>query len=336
MDEKRLEMKVGAFLIAAVAGCLGLLYLMGELTWGAGTVLSVEFSHTGNVAKGAPVKLGGVPVGRVERIVLTADHRDEEGVPLPVTMELSVEPEALKALRSDVAVTVATAGPLGESYLEVYPGSSNEPRVAGKPIRGMDAPRLDRLAGHLSTFLESASKVLEDDPHALSTLVHGVAGLSKTVDGVLVENRTDLKTLASELALAAKDLRSLSQTARANLEPGGKGARLIDDAAESARVMRQTLPGLTHEAGRAVGGLAALSGGFTEADGAKLRAAVDKYAAAGEKLERIADRGDRILARLEAGEGSAGKSLKDPQLYDDLKELVKDLRKNPWKMLWKD
>jgi phospholipid/cholesterol/gamma-HCH transport system substrate-binding protein len=336
MDERRLEIKVGAFLLAAIGGCLALLYLMGELSFSKATALAVEFSHTGNVVKGAPVKLGGVPVGRVERIILTPEQRDEFGVPMPVRMELSVDAPSLAALRKDAAVTVATTGPLGEAYLELYPGVSKLPLPSDKPLRGVDAPRLDLVAGRLSSFLESASKVLEEDPRALSTLVHGVAGLSSTLDGVLTENRTDIHTLATELALAAKDLRSLSQTARANLEPGGKGARLIDDAAESAKIMRQTLPGLTQEAGKAVGGLAALSGGFTQEDGAKLRVAIDKYSAAGEKLERLADRGDRVLSRLEAGEGTAGKVLKDPQLYDDLKELVKDLRKSPWKMLWKD
>ena len=66
MDERRLEMKVGALVLATLVGVLGLLWLMGELKTGGGTVLSVDFAHTGNVVKGAPVKLGGVVVGRDE------------------------------------------------------------------------------------------------------------------------------------------------------------------------------------------------------------------------------------------------------------------------------
>ncbi len=337
MDERRLEIKVGAFLLAAIGGCLGLLYLMGELNLGRTPALAVEFSHTGNVVKGAPVKQGGVPVGRVERIVLTPDRRDADGSPLPVRMDLSIEPASVAALKEDASVTIATTGPLGEAYLEVYPGSARAAALPpGKPIRGVDAPRLDLVANRLSNFLDSASKVLEEDPQALKTLVSGVSSLSHTVDGVLSENRGDFHAIAEELALAAKDLRALSQLARADLEAGGKGARLLDDAAESAKVLRQSLPGLTTEAGKAVGGLAALSGGFNAEDGARLKRALDKYASAGDRLETLAERGDRILARIEAGEGTAGKSLKDAQLYDDLKSLVSDLRKHPWKMLWKD
>ncbi len=337
MDERRLEMKVGALVLAALAGGLGLLWLMGELTLGRDSTLTVEFGHTGNVVKGAPVKLGGVPIGRVERIELLPDRRDEFGKPIPVRMALSVDESVLEALREDAAVTVSTQGPLGEPYLELYPGTASSPPFPpGKVIRGLDAPRLDLVANRLANFLESASRVLEQDPLVLSKLVNGITGLTATVDGVLTENRNDIHTLASELSAAARDLRLLSQLARKNLEPGGKGAQLIDDAAVGARALREELPALSKDAKAALSGLAALSGGFTEADGKKLKTALDRYAAAGERLERLAERGDRILARLEAGEGTAGASLKDKQLYDDLKALVSDLRKHPWKMLWKD
>jgi phospholipid/cholesterol/gamma-HCH transport system substrate-binding protein len=36
------------------------------------------------------------------------------------------------------------------------------------------------------------------------------------------------------------------------------------------------------------------------------------------------------------GKGTAGALLVDPQIYDDLKELVRDLKRNPWKFFWKE
>lgn len=337
MDERRLEIRVGALLLIAVGGAIALLALMGELTLRQKASLGVEFAHTGNVIKGAPVKLGGVPVGRVEDIQLKPNQRDGNGDPLPVRMELSVSDEAMKSLRKDAQVTVATQGPLGEPYLELYPGSARaEPLPEGFVVRGVDAPRLDLVANRLSNFLESASRVLEEDPRALGKLVTGVQGLTQTVNGVLAENRSDINTLASELSGAAKDLRVLAQLARRNLEPGGTGAQFLDDAAATAKVMRHDLPQLSNEAAKILGTVSAVSGQLNEEDGRKLKVAIDKYTAAGDRLDAIATRGERILTKLEAGEGTAGALLKDPQVYDDLKALVTDLRKNPWKVLWKD
>nr|BDT34530.1 MlaD family protein [Myxococcus sp. MH1] len=336
MDERRLELKVGALVLAAVMGVLVLLWLMGELSLGSSTVLPVDFGHTGNVVEGAPVKLGGVQVGRVQAIRLMPERRDAQGRPLPVRMELAVSPESLGALRSDARVTVATVGLLGEPYLEVNPGTQSSALPAGQAVRGTDAPRLDLLAEKLSRFIEMFSEMLEKDPEAVTGLVANISRLTRTLDEVLTENRGDVKVLASELAAASKDLRQLSQLAREALQPGGKAARLLDDAAATAAVLRGELPGLTKSAGTTLDGLAALTGSLGPEDGQRVKLALEKLTAAAGQLDSIAARADRVLARIEAGEGTAGAVLQDPTLYDELRTLVTDLRKHPWKILWKD
>ncbi|MFY1824560.1 MlaD family protein [Myxococcus fulvus] len=336
MDERRLELKVGALVLAAVMGVLVLLWLMGELSLGSSTVLPVDFGHTGNVVEGAPVKLGGVQVGRVQAIRLMPERRDAQSRPLPVRMELAVSPESLGALRSDARVTVATVGLLGEPYLELNPGTQSSALPAGQAVRGTDAPRLDLLAEKLSRFIEMFSEMLEKDPEAVTGLVANISRLTRTLDEVLTENRGDVKVLASELAAASKDLRQLSQLAREALQPGGKAARLLDDAAATAAVLRGELPGLTKSAGTTLDGLAALTGSLGPEDGQRVKLALEKLTAAAGQLDSIAARADRVLARIEAGEGTAGAVLQDPTLYDELRTLVTDLRKHPWKILWKD
>lgn len=336
MDESRLELKVGALVLAAVGGVLLLLLFMGELSFGGGATLTIDFAHTGSVVKNAPVKLGGVQVGTVEQVELIADRRDASGHVMPVKMIATISKEAAAALRKDAAVTVSSQGPLGESYLELWPGSSPEKLDPKVPIRGTDAPRLDVVSNRLALFLDAATEVLEKDPEALAKLFRGVGGLTTTVDGVLTENREDLRTLTSELAATAKDLRKLSAIARTQLEPGGKANALLDDAAATAKVARNELPVLTKKADTALTGIANVSGQLTEEDGQRLKAMIAKYQAAGEKLDGLATRADRILGKLEAGEGTMGALMKDKQVYTDLKDLLADLKAHPWKFLWKD
>ncbi len=336
MDESRLELKVGALVLAAVAGAFTLLVLMGEVSFGGGKTLQVDFAHTGNVVKNAPVKLGGVVVGKVADVELLASRRDTDGTPMPVKMTLAISNDAVEALRSDVMVTVSSVGPLGESYLELWPGSAGTPHDPKLAVRGTDSPRIDVVSNRLAKFLDAASKVLDSDPEVFTKLIGGVGGLTTTVDGVLTENRGEFKTMAVELAAAAKDLRALAAAARTQIEPGGKANALIDDASATAKLARAELPELSKQASVAIGGLARVSGQFTEEDGAKLRAMIARYQAAGEKVDALATRADRLLAKIEAGEGSVGAVMKDPAVYDELKALLTDVRKNPWKLLWKD
>jgi phospholipid/cholesterol/gamma-HCH transport system substrate-binding protein len=337
MDERRLEMKVGALVLAALVGVLGLLWLMGELKTSGETVLTVDFGHTGNVVKGAPVKLGGVVVGRVEDIHLRPDRRDAQGRPLPVQMGLSVESEALAALRADARVTVATVGPLGEPYLELNPGSaSSTPLPSGISLRGTDAPRLDLVAQQLSAFLDVASGSLADDLEGLRKLTANVSRLTTTLDTVLNENRGDLRTLTGELSVAAKDMRTLAKLARETMQPGGTGARLLGDAADTAELVKRDLPTLSGSAVKTLSGLSVMTEGLDTEDATRLKQVLARYSTAGEKLEQIATRADRLLARIEAGEGTVGALQKDKQIYEDLRGLLSDLRKHPWKVIWKE
>src|SRR5262249_20365681 len=151
------------------------------------------------------------------------------------------------------------------------------------------------------------ARTLDENPGAVAALLRGVGGFSETAGGVLKENRDQLRQLLEALTAAARQMNALARAAQAQLPPAEKTARVVDDAQ------------------KAMAGLAAVSGGLTREDGERAKQALASYAAAGEKLDRIAARADRLLQRLEAGEGTLGALQKDPQLYKDLKELIADL-----------
>jgi len=54
-----------------------------------------------------------------------------------------------------------------------------------------------------------------------------------------------------------------------------------------------------------------------------------------EKMDRTLDSINTILTDIEKGEGNLGKLLNDEKIYNDLEELVTDIKKHPWKLLFK-
>jgi len=310
--------------------------LMGELSFGSGNTVLVDFGHTGNVVKNAPVKLGGIPVGKVESVELIPARQDADGESMPVKMTLSVTKEAATALRADARVTVSSVGPLGESYLELWPGSAGTPHDAKVAIRGTDSPRFDVVANRLARFLEAASKVLEDDPESLRKLVLGVGNLANNADGVLTENKQDISGLVKDLSAASKDLRELAAVANRELQRGGRGDQIIENTQVVTKNLRTELPEITQNASVAIGGLAKMSGEFDTEDGKKLKSLIARLDTASAKLDSMADRADKLLAKIDKGDGTIGAAINDKQVYDDLRALLTDLRQNPWKLLWKD
>jgi phospholipid/cholesterol/gamma-HCH transport system substrate-binding protein len=54
------------------------------------------------------------------------------------------------------------------------------------------------------------------------------------------------------------------------------------------------------------------------------------------RLDAMTKDGQALLGMIQRGEGTVGGFVQDPQVYDDLKELMRDLKRHPWKMLWRD
>lgn len=53
-------------------------------------------------------------------------------------------------------------------------------------------------------------------------------------------------------------------------------------------------------------------------------------------LKASAESMDRILARIEKGEGTAGKLVNDDELYQEIRDFVKELKAHPWRLVKRD
>ncbi|MFN7135585.1 MAG: MlaD family protein [Myxococcales bacterium] len=236
MDERRLELKVGALLLIAVLGAIGLLFLLGELRFGAGRRVFVDMNHTGGVADGAPVRLAGVRVGRVRDLKLFPDRRDVHGEPLPVQMTVDVNEDIFRALHADAQFVVATQGPLGEPFLEITPGSvSAPPLVEGSTVGGGDPPHTEPLASRAHTFLKEEEEGIPDDPESIQTLIRAAVRMTNQAENVFMEARPSVTQAADDLAAAARDLRTLAATANTMLARDGEARRVLGSASKASK-----------------------------------------------------------------------------------------------------
>ena len=335
MEEHRLELKVGLLLATALAGCLGLLFLLGELHLG-GSRVTVDFAHSGGVPDGAPVKLAGVRVGRVSALELLPARLGPEGEPLPVRMEVEIADEVFADLRAPARFLVATQGPLGEPFIEIDPGTGGGPPLrAGAVVRGIDPPRMDLLSAKLFAVLDAATEVIGDGRQARA-LFRDAAELAAGARGLVDESAPVVAGASRDLAEAAAQLKALVAAASASVGRGGDARRVLDDLGAVSAQLRRDLPAITEKAQRAVDGAATVASSFTETDAARIREALERYERAGESLAALAGRADRLLSEVEAGKGTLGLLARDPELYEDLKALVTDLKRHPWKVFWKD
>ncbi|HSD87479.1 MAG TPA: hypothetical protein VLB44_08185, partial [Kofleriaceae bacterium] len=68
----------------------------------------------------------------------------------------------------------------------------------------------------------------------------------------------------------------------------------------------------------------------------KAISAADKAASAAGKAGGLIDNVNGMVTDLRGGKGTAGALLARDDIYSDLRELIRDLKRNPWKFFWKE
>jgi phospholipid/cholesterol/gamma-HCH transport system substrate-binding protein len=146
MNKRNVEILVGLFVLLGMAGLVFLALKAANLaSFGArdGYVVSARFDNIGGLKPRSPVRSAGVTVGRVKTIAL--DPKTFEGV---VTMEL----DSGVRFPRDSSAKILTAGLLGDQYIGIEPGSSDQDLTAGSVIRQtQSAVVLENLIGQLVT-----------------------------------------------------------------------------------------------------------------------------------------------------------------------------------------
>ncbi|MBA3822231.1 MAG: MCE family protein [Deltaproteobacteria bacterium] len=343
MRERGLEFKVGLLILVSSAILLAFIFVLGNFSLRSGFNLYVDFDYVGSLQAGAPIKVSGIKVGKVESIEFlggTIDPTTKQRVQVRVTAW--VEDRARESIRSDAEFFINTAGVLGEQYLEIVPGKNwEQPPLAPDTIVFDDAhvhdpPRTDLVVARLYDVLEGVSSVLRDERDAIKSLFKNGAQAVAEVNTLLVENREQLGTLITEGALLAKEAKTTLGKVNNGLGDGRVVATLLADASSTLRTANTTMTTLTPSASALMTDATRVTGIITEQRIDRAISAADKAAVAAGQAGGLIDNVNGLVTDLRAGKGTAGALLSRDELYSDLRELIRDLKRNPWKFFWKE
>ena len=339
MRTRGLEFKVGILIIGATVLLVGFIFTLGNFTLGDGFTLYVDFDYSGNLKPGAPVKVAGIKVGKVEDVAFWGGKMDEkQGRRVQVRVELWVEERAQDTIRQDAEFYVNTTGVLGEMYLEIVPGNDYDrpPIAPGTVVLGHNPPRTDLLVSRLYEVLDSVALILRDDRDIIRNMLQNSASAVREVDLLLKDNRREI----SDLIVSTNQLASQASDTLAKVNDGIGDPRVIAKTVRDADALLVTanssLRELTPEAKTLIGDATRVTGIVTEDRVDRAIAVADRAALAVEKAGGLVDNVDGMVTDIRAGKGTVGALIAREEIYADVRELIRDLKRNPWKFFWKE
>jgi phospholipid/cholesterol/gamma-HCH transport system substrate-binding protein len=206
MEGTREKALVGIFVLVAAALLFGVAL---ELTGGIGASRVPHRTYlkfSGGLESGAPVRYGGLNIGKVTRV-----HVDPSDT-TRIEIEFAVDPDA--PIRTDSVARVSSMGLLSDNFLEISAGTASAARAApGSEVKSREAFGFDQIGDAVQAMLpdvQSSLKSLNVDLDTLHTTIGeandllgdknraNLAGTLNNLNGALAELRPELnKTLKS-------------------------------------------------------------------------------------------------------------------------------------------
>ncbi|MFW6348146.1 MAG: MlaD family protein [Cyclonatronaceae bacterium] len=291
------QVKVALTILAAILVALFGYRFMSEMPLFSQTyVLSAEFERADGLVRGSPVLMRGVKIGSVSRIRFEDDA-------LRVRMTFADEDVPI----TEGSVAYIRSVQVIEKAIEIERGESTERLETGSTIEGV----------YDSGIMGTVQQLGDDVSESLAQSIERLNNVLGQVDDLLDSGggRENIEGSLSGLNNTLSSVEMLVENRQ-------------DEIEDSITHLRNTLRQLDE-----------LSSGQEE----EIQAIISNLESTTNRLDRISEEIDvlavglnEVVRKVNEGEGSLGKLVNDPSLYDNLDSLsqnldtlVKDINENP-------
>ncbi|MCX7973049.1 MAG: MlaD family protein [Candidatus Aminicenantes bacterium] len=281
------EAKIGFFLGLTFLILALFIFIIGDLSRlfkPSGYLLLSSFDSALGIDKHTAVRMAGVKIGYVKEIELAYNR---------ALIKLSIFP-GIKIPRDSKAY-LASLGLLGERYIEILPGQEKIPCQPGDEIASLPSVSFDQIGLMLISIGEEIKE--------LSSTWQRLVGPQEKENFALI-----LKNLAS----VSQEMSQLLKSTQPYLEK--KLQSFSAEIAEFNSEVRKLVQQLQN--------LATSLEEFLDLNRDNFQESLANFREISERLKGNVAKLDQIINRLESGQGTLGKLLQNPELYEQTQRTV--------------
>jgi phospholipid/cholesterol/gamma-HCH transport system substrate-binding protein len=299
------EFKVGIFAIIVIIILSYMTLKVGGLpmVWEKGYRLYVYFDDISGLDEKSRIKIAGVESGIVENISL------EDG---KARVILLINPDV--KVYENAGVALRMSGLLGDRYLALTTGSPDRPLLSDGqmiknviPVADIDvlASEVTAAASYIGELARNLQEVFgKDERIALKEAILNLREVAVNLNGISEENREPLRSIIARLDEFTNTLSS-------------KGPGLIDEMSEVARTFNEKGPQFMDD----LSSMAMELKSMVEENR-------DAFNESIENMQTASIAASSIAEKIERGEGTLGKLVKDDKLYDSLSKVSEEVEKS--------
>ncbi|HEY8945441.1 MAG TPA: MlaD family protein, partial [Polyangiaceae bacterium] len=281
-----------------------------------------------------------VKVGRVSSLEFRGGMFDPKTrKPEPVIRAVAeLERRYQDAIRDNSRWFVTSQGVLGEMFLAVEPGTYDRPMLAdGAVVQGISPPRLDLLLSESYELLHRAFVGITQNEKKLTETFDGLHRTLGATGRILERNEPKLNAVVDDLEGLSKEARDTMGAARQRYVDGAQVTRVFNDVERTTALLRQNAEPILRDGRELLADGKRISSALaTDRQLEEYRTLTRDLSQAAADAKRAAAGADALVQHVRDGKGTVGSLVADEAVYDDLQELLRDLKHNPWKFFWRE
>lgn len=195
------EVKTGIMVIVCIVILSGLTVMAGSFSvFQQRYKLKSVFGNIAGIQKDASVRLGGVEVGKVEKINIVYTEEGETKVSITLDLDSSAK------LREGATASISTLGLMGETYIALSPGDKGAPFIkAGSILSGKDPMDVNAIIEEATSTMEVAKKTMNN-----------ISELTKDLDAAVNGNRDNIDEIMKNLRRTTENFEEFSDDIKRN------------------------------------------------------------------------------------------------------------------------
>lgn len=304
------QLRVGIFVLIAIGVLIFLvLNASGDINpFSRKLHLKARFSDANGLREGSEVRLAGVRVGKVERIVLLEPSPvpNAPRVEAQLTIDSNIDGQpASDRIRSDSTAQQGSPSLLGnEMLINITPGSA-----VGQPVQ--DGALLPSSSSNTVNDFATSGTDLAQRLSKLSDEINGIVKDVKDGRGTVGRLFSD-EALYNNLNATIRETEDVMQAIRSG---NGSAGRFINDPAlyNNANEISLSLKAIADDlrAGRGTAGKLLTDDEF-----------YNRINRTADRLDKSVDSINLVVAEINAGRGTLGKLIRDEQIYNDARAAI--------------
>jgi phospholipid/cholesterol/gamma-HCH transport system substrate-binding protein len=299
------ELKIGIVVAAAII-IAGIMITLagGRSFYRQGYQIKIYFDYVSGLDVGAPVRLAGMEIGEVQDLQLIDNQ-----------IEANIWVESSAKIYSNAKVTINSLGIVGEKYIEITLGKKGRLLKNGDSLIGENpvnveevlvrSERVIKMLDYQVKFLERIMFNGQTTWEEVAGIIHNLSEITKDTNGLIKDNK-------GNISLSIHNFNKLSTTLEKTVSEN-----------------RSELKDVTGELKKATKNL---STAVLNTD-----KGINKCLT---EFSNATSNFSSLCKKIDEGNGSLGRIIKDRKIADDLSEtannlklLSEDLRQHPWKII---